>query len=181
MTAQFRHYASMSSVLTRPDNTTAYSQNDLIASSTTAANVVVPYFSFTDDDAEMVEVQNARLFSNITSGFTTFQGHIDLWTSAPTFTNGDNGAYAVATGAAGWVGHLTTSVSDAYSVAGDGAFIGAIQGTDATNNYATEKYIFARKPGDWLYWSLREIDSTGFTPIALQTFTLVLSVKLFRP
>jgi|WetSurMetagenome_2_1015567.scaffolds.fasta_scaffold393250_2 hypothetical protein len=172
-------FGAPSSVLTRPNNTTAYAQNDLIASSATAGSIVVPSFVLPrDKDAFSVTIKRGRLYTNLTTGFTTFQGHIDLWNKTPpTFTNGDNGAYAVATGSAGWIGHLTTEVSNAYAAGADGAFLSALIGSGtATDDYTRESIRFARTPGDKIYWSLREVDSTGFTPIANQTFTLVLEL-----
>jgi len=174
-----QHPFVASSVLTRPNNTTAYAQNDLIASSATAGSIVVPSVTIPRDEAEIVEIVGGRLITNLTTGFTTFQGHIDLWSAAPTFTNGDNGAYAVATGAASWLGHMSSDVSDAYSAGADGAFLHLVNGASSTDDYARDPIIWARKPGDVLYWTLREIDSTGFTPIANQTFTIHLVGRLY--
>lgn len=166
------------SVLTRPANTTAYAQNDLIASNTAAGSIVVPSFTIPRDaDANMLCIKNGVLYTDLTTGFTTFQGHIDLWTAPPTFTNGDNGAYAVATGWANWVGHMTTDVSSAYAASGDGAALAALPGAASTDDYMREHIFVPRTPGDKLYWSLREIDSTGFTPISGQTFTLALAIE----
>lgn len=176
MSLQERH-VSLSSVLTRPNDTTAYAQNDLIASSTTAGSVVVPKFTIPDGDhVKAIEINRGRLITNLTTGFTTFAGHIDLWSVAPTFTNGDNGAWAVTTGAANWLGHATTDVAGTYGQYGDGASIAVSVG--ASFSQANNPFLFERAPGDFLYWSLRETDATGFTPIANQTFTLILDVIL---
>lgn len=173
----FPHPFSFSSVLTRPANTTAYVQNDLIASNVTAGSVVVPSFDLKwGTEAEMVEIVGGRLLTNLTTGFTTFQGHIDLWSAAPTFTNGDNGAYAPATGSASWLGHMTTVPAGTYDQFGDGAAIRVLNGGAATDDYSRDP-IFFPKPAA-LYWSLRELDATGFTPISGQTFTLVLDGRI---
>ena len=167
----------VSSVLTRPADTNAYAQNDLIASSTTAGSIIVPSFTIPrDQDTKIVQVRRGILYTNLTTGFTTIQGHVDLWSKAPTFTNGDNGAYAVATGWANWVGHMTTEVSSAYSASGDGAALSTVCGNANTDDYLREHFLVQRSPGDKLYWTLREIDSTGFTPISGQTFTLALEL-----
>jgi hypothetical protein len=169
--------AVIRSTLIRPANTSAYAQNDLIASNVTAGSIVVPSFTIPRDDASIIEIIRGTLYTNLTTGFTTFQGHIDLWDAAPTFTNGDNGAYAVATGAAHWIGHLTTQVSSAYQAGADGAALSAVVGEANTDDYTREHQYFARSIGGKIYWSMREIDSTGFTPISGQTFTLALAIK----
>ena len=164
------------STLTRPNNTTAYAQNDLIADNTTAGSIVVPSLSV-DPRHQEIELIGGTLYTNLTTGFTTFQGHIDLWDAAPTFSNGDNGAYAVATGAANWLGHLTTEVSSAYNAFGDGAKLAATPGASFTAT-GSMPIPLRRVSGGLIYWSLREIDATGFTPIANQTFTLALALCL---
>ena len=157
------YFAAPSSVLTRPNNTTAYAQNDLIASSTTAGSIVVPSFGVPVSQAQAVFLRRARLLTNKGSGMTSFQGHVDLWSAAPTFPNGDNGAYGLTTGAAGWLGDITFGV---MSQGSDGAYAAGKpdSGTDIG---------VAIAPGDLIYWSLKEVDATGFTPAANQTFTLI--------
>lgn len=167
--------AFAASTLTRPNNTTAYAQNDLIASSTTAGSVVVPDLAIPRDDASILTSIVGKLNTNYTTGLTGFQVAVDLWRSAPTFTNGDNGAWAVATGATVWVGRLVSQVSDAYSIAGDGSFLHLTPGHSYLDGYATAPIRMFRSPGDRLYWSLRLLSAAGYTPAANQTFTLSLA------
>lgn len=145
------------STLTRPANTTAYAQNDLIASSTTAGSIVVPSITVPRNG---MFLRRVRLHTNKTSGMGTFQGLIEFWTAAPTFSNGDNGAYAVATGAASWLAVITTAT---MTQVGDGAYAAGSAPT-------TGDEILLRSGA--LYWSLKEADATGFTPASGQTFTL---------
>lgn len=148
---------TVSSILTRPTGTTGYSQNDLIASSGTAGSIVVPSLTIPRNGMFMRRV---RLYTPKTSGMSTFQGLVEFWTGAPTFTNGDNGAYAVATGAAYWIGKVTL---DVMTQVADGAYTsGAVP--------STGQELLLRS-GE-LCWSLKEVDSTGFTPSSQQTFTL---------
>lgn len=171
-------FVQLSSVLTRPNDTTAYSIGDLVANNTSAGSVVVPSFSLVspqDAVAEMIEIDHSTLYSNLTTGAAAAQFHIDLWSVAPTFTNGDNGAYAPATGAASWVGHLTTTV-DAGGQMGDGFALVGTPGQASTDNYTTNPILWARKPGDQLFWSLKLL--TTLTPIANETFTLVLKGRV---
>lgn len=157
--------ANPTSVLTRPADTTAYSTNDLIASSTTAGSIVVPSVAqaarLTLNSGTITRV---RLNTNATTGFSAATFTIRLWSTAPTYTNGDNGAYAVATGAAGWLGSFTATLEQQA----DGAY-GA--GVPTAGNGV----VFAL-PVDQtaIYWDL-QITSAA-TPIASQTFTLTLEV-----
>lgn len=156
-----------SSVLTRPADTTAYAQNDLVASSTTAGSIVVPSFHGFGPSIPF-QLRKVRLYTNKTSGMASVTWTIDFWNAAPTFTNGDNGAYAVATGAASWLGSVTTT---AMAQAGDGAYCdGApVTGSEIAMNQVT----------DQIYWSLQMTYASGFTPASGQTFTL--APELVRP
>lgn len=145
------------STLTRPANTTAYAQNDLIADNTTAGSIVVPSLKVPRNGMIMRRV---RLHTDKTSGMGSFAGLIEFWTAAPTFTNGDNGAYAVATGADNWIGVVTTATMTQVA---DGAY--------AAGSAPTTGDEILLRSGD-LYWSLKESDSSGFTPASGQTFTL---------
>lgn len=147
------------SVLTRPGGTTGYSKDDLIASSTTAGSIVVPYV---DVPGTGLVLRRIRIHTNLTTGGGAIQFMVEFWKAPPTFTNGDNGAYAVATGAEHWLGVVTTTVS---TQAGDGTYCAGVPTTGSE--------IGIVLGAGRLYWTLKEADSTGFTPIANQTFTLV--------
>lgn len=165
----------IASTLIRPADTNAYAQNDLIASSVTAGSVIVPNFGKIQGSTlnyEFFEIMRGILLTDIVAGFTTAQFHIDLWSAAPTFTNGDNGAYAVATGSQGYLGCLTTEVSSAYRVSGDGAFLDVKPGNAFTAGASTESIQFPVNDAAAIFWSMREIDATGFTPKSAQHFTL---------
>jgi hypothetical protein len=161
------------STLTRPADTNAYAQNDLIASSTTAGSVVVPSFVADIDETDLIEITGGILY---TSGeaVATFAVHVDLWSVAPTFTNGDNGTYAIASGMASWLGHLSSDVVGTFGRGTDGAAMDLSPGSTYLSGYSTEGIFWARKPGDKLYWSMYESDSTGMTPTSGETFRLSL-------
>lgn len=157
-----------SSTLTRPADTTAYAQNDLIASSTTAGSIVVPSFAMPRGSGSfMAQLRRIVLTTPKTSGMGTFQAFIEFWSAAPTFTNGDNGAYAVATGAASYLGVITTTVM--VQVA-DGAYCVGVPTTGVEFNLASIPT---------LYWSLKEADATGFTPASAQTFVLTAELVVY--
>lgn len=161
------------STLTRLANTTAYAQNDLIADNATAGSIVVP--SFTIQKRSPFLIRRSILFVNQPTGFTTFAGHVDLWRAAPTFTGGDNAAYAVATGYADWVGHLTSDVSGDNAFA-DGAAV-LLTGGDSYANAGGQPVVIPPISEGTLFWSLKEIDATGFTPVSAGTFTLSLDIE----
>ena len=151
------------SVLIRPADTTAYAQNDLIANSTTAGNVRAPFFSAPRVPGGSFILRRFRLLTNLTTGFSTFQGLVEFWSKMPTFTNGDNAAYAVATGALSYLGRSTTSVATQVA---DGAYC------EGDPDVGSE-FGIKLGSGDAVFWSLKEVDATGFTPISGQRFILV--------
>jgi hypothetical protein len=150
--------ANPTSVLTRPANTTAYSAADAISSNTTAGSVVVPSVTAARISGGSVTLGRVKLNTSATSGMGGVNLQVDLWTVAPTFTNGDNGAYAVATGAAGYIGTATVSLSQ-Y---GDGA-VGTATIADGPINVKLAS-------GQAIYWTLQTLST--FTPTSGQTFTL---------
>lgn len=154
------------SVLTRVADTNAYAQNDLIASNVTAGSVVVPTVTIARVSAGSVLIPRFRLYTNKTSGWDAVQLRVRLWSTAPTFSNGDNGAYAVATGAAGFLGKvdfvLEQFADGAAAVAAP--FVGAAMGIKLSS-------------GQSIAWDLQYIGSASLTPASGQTFTLVPEVS----
>lgn len=159
------HTSNPTSTLTRPANTTAYSQNDVISSNTTAGSVVVPSVTAARVAAGSFMVRRVRLTTNVTTGWSAASLAVRLWTAAPTYTNGDNGAYAVATGAAGYLGSFTVSLEQFA----DGA---SGQGSPAIGGDLGIKL----PAGQLVYWDLQLVSTAGVTPISGQTFTLTLEL-----
>lgn len=164
--AQMTPFALFQSTLTRPANTTAYggtvSTPQLIASSTTAGSIVVPTFNIQNPNTNII-VPGGSLVTNVTTGWGGVALLIDLWTNAPTFSNGDGGTYAVATGSTFQRAQYScTLVQNA-----DGATcqlvpvgITAPMVHPSTNNTGL------------IYWDI-QIQSSA-TPISGQTFTLLM-------
>ncbi|MGE5512369.1 MAG: hypothetical protein ACM31O_14070 [Bacteroidota bacterium] len=154
--------ANPASTLTRPANTTPYTANDLIANNTTAGSITVPSFTAARVAAGSFLMRRFRLYTNKTSGMAGIVLRVEFWSAAPTFTNGDNGAYAVATGAANWLGAADVVLTQV----GDGAYgVGVPDiGGDIGVKLAS---------GQTVYWSMLVTNSGGFTPASSQTFTLV--------
>ncbi len=151
------------STLTRPADTNAYTANDLVASSVTAGSVVVPSFALNvwnlASGAGGGFITRMRLMSNHTTGLAGIQVAVQLWSVAPTFTTGDNGAYAVATGAAGYLGRFTGT----FQQFADGAVceLAPVVGPHLSVKLASTNLV---------YWDLQAV--TGFTPQSGKTFTL---------
>jgi hypothetical protein len=160
------YVANPTSVLTRPADTSAYAQNDLIASSTTAASVVVPSVQGARAANHQGTIIRVRLNTNITTGFSAATFTVRLWSAAPTYTNGDNGAYAVATGAAGWLASFSVTLEQQA----DGAYGAGVPtvGNGALFSLPIDQTV--------IYWDLQYTAAAGVTPIASQTFTLTLEV-----
>lgn len=147
-------------VQTRPADTTAYASGDLIANSTTAGSVVLPTCVVARFAAGSGLLTRFRLYTNVTTGWGSAVITINLWSAQPTYTNGDNGAYAVATGAAGYLGQTQVTLTQF----GDGA---AGQGAISVGNFAGLKLA----SGQVIYWDMQV--AAALTPISGQTFTLV--------
>ena len=146
------------STLTRPANTTAYVANAIIASNTSGASVVVPSFAI-QNSAGGASIPRLRLSTNVTTGWSGVVININLWTAAPTYTNGDNGSYVVATGAASYLGQFSVSLNQFA----DGASGIAISSSGNPVNVRLGS-------GTAIYWDM-QITGTA-TPISGQTFTL---------
>lgn len=148
--------ANPTSTLTRPANTTAYSSGQLVASSTTAGSIVVPSFTLAGGRGF---IPRLRLATNVTTGWSGAALTVTLWRTAPTYTNGDGGSYAVATGGAARLGAFACTLTQ-Y---GDGA---SGECSVSTGNFAT----IALPSGTSVYWDIQTGGS--LTPISGQTFTL---------
>lgn len=149
------------STLTRPANTTAYAASQLVASSTTAGSVTVPNFAIANSAGGAV-IPRVRLTTNATTGWGTTLT-VTLWRTAPTYTNGDGGTYAVATGASG----MLAQFSCALTQYGDGATGNC---AIAVGNFLT----LALASGTAVYWDVQT--TAAATPISGQTFTLTAEV-----
>jgi hypothetical protein len=148
------------STLTRPSNTTAYASGQLIASSTTAGSVVVPSFSIASAAGGAI-LPRIRIRASLSP--SSWQGvnlSVNLWSAAPTYTNGDAQPYAVATGSATWLANYLVTLTQF----GDGS-VGAGPLTGAN------EMALKLASGTVVYWDLQVLNSA--TPAAGQTFTLI--------
>ncbi|MCE5247948.1 hypothetical protein LLG88_13625 [bacterium] len=158
------HTAVPTSTLTRPSTpTTAYSINDMVASSTTSPTV--PSITITRAAAASAVILGGLLRSNGTDASrATAQFQVDLWSAAPGVAV-DNAAWAISSGMAN---HLGTLISGTNIIGTDGLSTPLqVQG---------QPYIAAALAAgvSVIYWTLKAL--TAHTPIASQTYTLVLHV-----
>jgi hypothetical protein len=147
-----------SQAITRPADTTAYAANDLVANNTTAGSVVYTAITIAWESAAPVMIPRLRLFSNHTTGLAGVAFNVRLWSSAPAYTNGDNGAYAITTGAANHVAKFQGT----FEQFTDGAFAEcALLAGDFLTHVPSSTTIV---------WDLQTL--TAFTPQSGKTFTL---------
>ena len=151
------------SVLTRPASATAYTAGQLIASSATAGSIVNPSFSMPTLGGA---IPRLRLSSNDTTStaWASASIQIDLWSSAPTWTNGDHGTWLPATGSAAHLASYTCTFPSA--VWGDGL------ATECTINQGNYASIVATT----VYWSAQALGGSGV--LSASTATLTLNAEL---
>lgn len=150
------------STLTRPANTTAYAGSSttpqLVGSSTTAGSVVVPSFAIASSGGQAA-IPRLTLATNVTTGWGAVSLTVTLWTGAPTYTNGDGGTYAVATGSATERAQYTCALVQMA----DGAVCNAASTTGTAP-------VIHPASGALVYWDVQIAGAA--TPISGQTFTL---------
>lgn len=155
--------ANPSASFTRPADTTAYAIGDLVANSTTAGSVAYGTLTVARVAAGSGQFQRVILFSNHTTGLDGMSFTIHFWRAAPTFTNGDNGVWALATGSANYLGQADVVMAQ-YA---DGAFGEATPLGGAPIG-------FKLASGQVIYWTLQT--KSVFTPQSAKTFTVALDV-----
>jgi hypothetical protein len=137
--------------------TLTYASGELVGSAVAAGSIVVPAWAMAATGALMNRV---RVRTNATSGWNGVNLSINLWTAAPTYTNGDAQPYAPATGSAAWVANFLVGLTQF----GDGS-TGAGQLT-GTNQMALKLAALQN-----IFWDVQILSAA--TPIAGQTFTLI--------
>lgn len=142
------------STLTLPAATTAYTAGQLIATSATAGSVVNPSFAIANSAGGAI-ISRLRLSTNDATstawGGQTIQ--VDLWSTTPTWTNGDRAAWSPATQTGAHLGSFTGLMSAEY---GDGAFTECLP---VVGNALTVKLA----AGTSIFWSLQAVTGSGVT------------------
>jgi hypothetical protein len=143
-----------SSSFTLPSTTTGYSAGQLMANSATAGSVVVPSFSLQGMTFDAI-IPRGEIFINDSTS-TAWGGQtitVDLWSAAPTFANGDRGAFSPATGTASHLAAFTCKMSAEY---GDGVWgeCGIVTGN---------ALIFPAATPVTVYWTATATTGSGTT------------------
>ena len=138
--------------------TTAYTAGQLVANNGTAGSITNPSFAM---PALGGAIPRLRLYSDDTG--TGWQGatvQIDLWSSSPTWANGDHAAWKPATGTAA---HLASySCTFPSAVWGDGL------ATECTINQGNYASVIATT----IYWSVEVTAASGNVVTASQHLNL---------
>lgn len=99
--------ALISANFTRPADTTQYAANDLVANSTTAGSVVPMTFSGVGLGQNRQFSVLSAVMRKTSNTLTVAQFKLHLFKVIPTVTNGDNGAFSIATQGDKWIGSLS--------------------------------------------------------------------------
>ena len=145
------------STLTRPANTTAYAQNNLIANSTTASQVVLPMIAV----ATQIAIPRIRFYTNVTTGWGGAVIRVRFWALPPVYTNGDGGAYVIASGSA------KAAIYSGFDVTLTQLADGALGET--IPNVGNAVYLGG---GYSVYWDMQLTSSSAVTPISGQQFIM---------
>lgn len=138
---------------TRPADTTAYAAGDLVANSTTAGSVTPMSLTVMSTPGGQSFIRRATLRKSTTTS-TSAAFRVHLFSSAPTVTNGDNGAISIA-GVANYLG--TFNFGSMLGVFSDGIAAQGVPSTGAeialklasgTTVYALVEALAAYAPGN---------------------------------
>lgn len=144
---------------TRPNDTTAYAANDLVANSTTAGSVVPMSFAIASGPGSSVWIRAIKIKK---SGTTATNGnfHLRLYGVSPTCANGDNGAWS--TTESSYLGKIDPAIVE--------AFTDACAGVDSLSELADIQLVL---PGPGIIYGLLVADA-AYTPAAQEVFTVTL-------
>lgn len=157
-------FIAPSYTITRPANTTQYGANELVANSETAGSVTPMRFNVSELQNRKGSVKRVRLFKNDTTT-TAASFTVHLFNASPTVTNGDNGAFAVATGAT-YIGTVAIDLSSGALAATDGLWkAGALSPEIAFDATATGAI-----------YGLLEVEG-AYVPASGEQFTVTLDIE----
>lgn len=146
------------SVCIRPNDTTAYAQGDLIASATGVTALAVPTIAVPLG----LSISRIRLYTSITAAWDGVTIRVRLWSAAPTYANGDNGAYSVTTGALAELALFDATLT---------------QYTDGATGFGVPSVgsavIAAIALPPVTFWDMQYLGTAALTPIARQNFIII--------
>ena len=153
----------------RPANTTQYAQNELVANSATAGDVVPMRFGISPTRGKG-RVVRVRFFTD-NEAVTTATFNLHLFSRAPVPTNGDNGAFAVST-AAYFVGTVACDLAT-------GAFVTT---TDKHKGFVITgglgfDLLMEADGAEALYGLIETASGATYTPASGETFKVTLEIE----
>lgn len=151
---------------TRPNDTTAYAANDLVANSTTAGSVVPMTFTFPTGVGRSAWLRALRIQKSGTTA-TNANFHVRLYSTSPTVANGDNGAWST-NQAASYNGKVDAAIAEAFT---DGCVI-----VDSLSESAD---VHLALGGNGVIYGLLVADA-AYTPAANEVFTVTLICEIDR-
>lgn len=161
-------FATIDDTFDRPADTSVYADEDLIANSTTAGDVVPLAFSVSVGNGRGVRITKAKLIkSGIVVTNATFS--LYLYAEEPVVVNGDNGA--LSTDEASFIGQINFPIMTAYT---DDASSLIHSGSVSGGFNAIEHYM---RTTDTIYGLLKA--EAAYTPASAETFTVILTIEQF--
>jgi hypothetical protein len=152
----------LSKSFTRPDNATAYADNDLVANDTTAANVVPLEFDLGNAGNHIVAI---RIEKSDETDVTSADFSINLYGSLPTPANGDNGA-------------VSTDIANKLGTIDVGAMVAATDDAFCQIHYGETGFLQGLYTGTNKVYALLEANA-AYTPAAEEVFTVYLTFVSF--
>ena len=151
-----------SATFNRPADTTAYAIGDLVANSTTAGSVAPMSFTVARVAAGSGMIRRVRVRKTGTS-ITNASFRLKLYSTSPTFSNGDNGAF-LTNQSASFIGYLDVTMDQVFTdgAAGNGV---PVVGSEINFALASGQVVFGA------------LEARGaYTPASGETFTFALEV-----
>ena len=151
-----------SASFTRPNDTTAYAANDLVADSTTAGSVTPMTFILPTGVGNSVVVRGVKVQK---SGTTATNGnfHLRLYGASPTCANGDNGAWS--TSLSSYLGKVDPAIVEAFT-----------DGCANVSTFAEGSDLYFRITSSKIYGLL--VADAAYTPAAQEVFTITLYLEM---
>lgn len=158
--------ANPSSAFTRPNDTTAYASGDLVANSTVAGSVTPLSWLVTPTNTKgPLFIRRVRLKKS-TAVTANAQFRVHLYETAPTVTNGDNGA---------WLSTVSSYLGS-FDVSADKVFSDASEGSGVPQS-GTGSEIGVPGGTDKTIYGLLEARA-AYTPGAQEVFTIYLETYI---
>jgi hypothetical protein len=126
---------------TRPNDTTAYGSGDLVANSTTAADVVPMSWPVGDNDSNRSGmIRRVRMWSS-DNDTTLASFRVHFYANPPSVTNGDNGALAVTLTNHDYLGYADITLD--RTINNSDAFGSGVPGVGSEINFAKVSTLYA--------------------------------------